>query len=286
MKAKLMISVLLSFLVLPMVLAYPGNWWGKAYIAGEQVPNGVTINAYINDILVATTKIGSLGSGYYELFIEGTAGDIIIFKIGSIDAEQTAVFSDGAHPQLDLTLAGPACGEGICNGNESCSTCALDCGACASSGGGGGSSGGGGGGGGGGGSSCTPNYVCRAISQCLPDGKQKQVCTDTVCNRGSYQQTVACTYVLPLTTQTSGDEGYKEEAGEGETGSEPVAPSTPEETIPENRWGFDTITGAVIGVPGIGDIGVLYLIFFILVMVLAGIYVYVKTRRKDKPTSY
>jgi hypothetical protein len=41
-----------------------------------------------------------------------------------------------------------SCGDGVCNNGESCSSCAKDCGACATSGGSSGSSGGGGGGGG------------------------------------------------------------------------------------------------------------------------------------------
>ena len=148
MKAKLMMLFLIALLALPMALAsLPGNYWGKAYISGNMVPNGETINAYINDELVASAEIGAkLGSGYYEIFIEGIPGEVIIFKIGNA-AAGTAVFSDGAHPQLDLILDAPACGDSICNGDEKCSSCAADCGACPSDDGGssGGSSGGSGG---------------------------------------------------------------------------------------------------------------------------------------------
>lgn len=50
---------------------------------------------------------------------------------------------------VTLSVAGPYCGDGTCNGIESCSSCSSDCGQCSSIGGNEGGSGGGGGGGGG-----------------------------------------------------------------------------------------------------------------------------------------
>jgi hypothetical protein len=151
---KLFMIVLVALLALPIAFAtMPGDWWGKAYINGTLVPDGTPINAYINDKLVATTTVGAkLGHGYYELFIEANDGQLITFKIGSVNVT-TYTFSDGSHLQLDLNLTSAACGDTLCNGGESCSTCSADCGACPSSGGGstggaGGSSGGSSGGGG------------------------------------------------------------------------------------------------------------------------------------------
>jgi hypothetical protein len=156
MKTKLMIAVLMGLLLAPFIAfaAPPGDWWGQVLINGTSVPDGTPINAYINGQLVANTTVGAkLGSGYYELFIEASDGQTIIFKIGSVYAAN-ATFSDGAHPQLNLSLAQAACGDTRCNGGESCSTCSNDCGVCPSSGGG--STGGIGGSSGGGGGSYTP----------------------------------------------------------------------------------------------------------------------------------
>lgn len=245
MKAKIMIAVLLCLLVLPIAFAaFPGNWWGKVYIKGEKVPDGTTINAYIGNKLVATTNVGdSLGSGYYELFIEGNAGDTIIFKIGSVEAG-TAVFSDGAHPQLDLSLTKPACGDTICNGDETCSTCPGDCGACPpssaseSSGGGvGGGGGGGGGGSGGGGGILT----------------------------------------LPPTNITPTEEAEAHEEGiqvEGE--AEPV-----EEEEPPAPTGLATITGAVIKAMT-GGIGQGILIIALIALVGVVLYLFLVGRRRKK----
>jgi hypothetical protein len=159
MKTKLMIAVLIGLLMIPTIVfaaAAPGNWWGKVYDAGTTmnlVPDGTLINAYINNKLVATANVGEkLGPGYYELFIEAINGQNITFKIGSVSAASD-IFSDGAHPQLDLYLAKAACGDTFCNGAEKCGTCPGDCGVCPvppdnggnTGGSGGGSSGGSGG---------------------------------------------------------------------------------------------------------------------------------------------
>jgi len=77
---------------------------------------------------------------------------------------------------------GPYCGDGICNGGESCSSCAADCGSC--------SSGGSNSGGGGGGRStreeivgqtlnetCREDWACKDWSGCIK-GKQTRECFD------------------------------------------------------------------------------------------------------------
>jgi hypothetical protein len=48
------------------------------------------------------------------------------------------------------------CGDGTCNGTETCSACAADCGAC----------------------SCTPNWTCTAWSACV-NNTQTRTCTDS-----------------------------------------------------------------------------------------------------------
>ena len=77
----------------------------------------------------------------------------------------------------------PYCGDGICNGEETCSSCPQDCGPCPEPSGGG-SGGGGGGGGGFGGSiasfsqTCIENWTCTEWSECYPNGTQYRKCID------------------------------------------------------------------------------------------------------------
>jgi hypothetical protein len=67
--------------------------------------------------------------------------------------------------QQDCGTCPPVCGNGVCEPGETCSTCTADCGSC-----GGGSSGGGGG--------CTPDWQCSEWSACCEDGTEKRLCLD------------------------------------------------------------------------------------------------------------
>ena len=62
--------------------------------------------------------------------------------------------SDTAELSLSVETSTASCGDGSCNGAETCSTCSADCGACAVGG-----TGGAGGGGGGGVSAGVPNFI-------------------------------------------------------------------------------------------------------------------------------
>jgi len=287
MKAKIMIAVLLCLLVLPIAFAaFPGNWWGKVYIKGEQAPNGTPINAYINDNLVATTKVGNkLGSGYYELFIEGKAGDTIIFKIGSIEAG-TANFTDGSHAQLDLNLTEPACGDTLCNGDETCSTCPEDCGACPPSGGGRGPSGGGGGGG----ISCTPVWQCTAWTKCSQAETQTRACTDkNNCGTttGKPVEIQKCNYVPPKTATQ--EEETEPETISGEPETSPVE-ATPEKEETEDDTtegeGVTSITGRFVQVITGGNkwVGIGIILLILIVGLLFYFFVIKKRRKKSKHT--
>ncbi|MBN2095293.1 MAG: hypothetical protein JW727_04545 [Candidatus Aenigmarchaeota archaeon] len=131
MNAKLVLAgfFLLLVSVAPAFAAFPGDWWGRAYVGSDLAPDGTPVSAYIDGELYDTTLVGErIGPGYYELIVsDADEGDTIVFKIGSVEAQEGAVFSDGSHEQLDLTLAGPACGDTLCNGEESSSTCPEDC---------------------------------------------------------------------------------------------------------------------------------------------------------------
>ncbi|MFH1669890.1 MAG: hypothetical protein ABIA62_08240 [Candidatus Woesearchaeota archaeon] len=68
---------------------------------------------------------------------------------------------------------GPYCGDTSCNGGESCSSCALDCGACAAPGGGGG----GGGGAAPRAATCEPEWLCYSWGAC-DKNQQTRSCFD------------------------------------------------------------------------------------------------------------
>jgi hypothetical protein len=92
----------------------------------------------------------------------------------------------------------PSCGDNICNGDETCSSCSTDCGTCtvpsdgSSSGSSGGSHKGGGSGGGGGGSGsgnpattpkvnltqCIESWSCEEWTTCTSSQIQQRICTD------------------------------------------------------------------------------------------------------------
>jgi hypothetical protein len=79
------------------------------------------------------------GTKYYFI-IEAYAGTLMLAK--SAEASATPV-----------APATPVCGDGTCNGSETCSSCSVDCGSC----------GGGGGGGGGGAGPLPPSVVTQVI---------------------------------------------------------------------------------------------------------------------------
>ena len=50
------------------------------------------------------------------------------------------VLADTTPTSVTVAVSGPVCGDGVCNGSETCSTCPADCGVCGGGGGGGGGS--------------------------------------------------------------------------------------------------------------------------------------------------
>jgi Mg-chelatase subunit ChlD len=75
---------------------------------------------------------------------------------GSCNGEETC-----SSCQQDCGQCPPQCGDGVCDSGESCHSCSADCGTC-----------------GGGGGGCTPNWQCSDWSACCEDGTQKRLCLD------------------------------------------------------------------------------------------------------------
>ena len=119
------------------------------------------------------------------------------------------------------------CGDGVCNGGESCGSCPSDCGKCPPGGGGVSISGGVGGGGGG----CTPAWDCGDWSECSPDGLQERTCINVgTCgdNTGRPETTQACTYTSPPVPECDAGETRTETCWDG---SEIVS-----ETCVDGKW--------------------------------------------------
>jgi hypothetical protein len=102
---------------------------------------------------------------YYNLNITGCceAGETCLLQNfcgdGSCNGDETC-----SSCQQDCgQCPSPKCGNGVCDPGETCSCCPSDCGGC---------------GGGGGGGGCTPSWHCSEWSACYEDGTQKRLCLD------------------------------------------------------------------------------------------------------------
>lgn len=166
---KHLLLIAFSLLFFGMAYAVPGiphQFYGSVAVNGAPA-DGALIVAKINNIEVArtTSSNGTYGYDPYIFYVpdpNGTnSGKTIDFYLSGTKVASKA-FETGATTRLDLSIGtAPVCGDGTCNGSETCSTCEADCGGC-----GGGSLGGGGSGGGGGGGG-TPALVVKVEGSCV-----------------------------------------------------------------------------------------------------------------------
>lgn len=197
----------------PVTPGFPHQFYGFVTINGKPAQDGLLVTARINNEDVAATITSNGGYGFESTFtVQGLQeGQTVHFFVQGFDTGESYTYDGNTTiTRIDLTLSGELfCGDNVCAGSESCSSCPADCGSCPSSGG---SSGGGGGGGsshhGGGGSyyhqsntnesqnqtqtneslpeqgnesiivkQCTPDWVCSDWLPCI-GGVQKRVCVD------------------------------------------------------------------------------------------------------------
>lgn len=188
----------------------PNAFYGSVTVNGVPAPDGLEVSAEINGVVMekSITYNGKYGYNPYVFYVPDNDNNCensatVKFYIEGKPAGESQ-FENGAFTRLDLSAEGVEyCGDSVCIGEETCSTCSQDCGSCPS--GGGGSSGGSGGGSGGGGFSgggyvpqqqaeCVPEWQCSPWSQCI-DGSQSRTCTDTnSCNttEGKPSETQEC----------------------------------------------------------------------------------------------
>lgn len=135
------------------------GWTLSGYTIGQSTASGGPYT-YSSKGNVTTATVSSLtnGTAYYFVVVNEDA-------FGNYIATSTEV---SATP----SAAAPSCGDGSCNGSETCSTCPADCGAC-----------GGGGGGGGGGAAPTTAVVLQGKAYPQADLtilKDGQIATDNI----------------------------------------------------------------------------------------------------------
>jgi hypothetical protein len=159
------------------------------------------------------------------------------------------------------------CGDAVCNADETCSSCAADCGLCpsaeigASGGGGGGTPRGG----------CIPEWKCSEWTACT-DGKQTRTCTNlkAYCplNKPAEQQN--CEMPMPLANATEEAKEIKNETGAAQ------------KIIPATKPGM---LGGIIGVIAVMPLGFKISIagtFLSLIFVLIAAIIFIMLARRKE----
>jgi len=205
---------------------------------GQTDSTGFTVTFYKgdpanNDVIGTASSSNSLAPGEET----SVSVDWTVSGCGALDI-YAIVSSTECNPnnnQGSGSVNGTAvCGDGYCNGGETCSSCPQDCGECPPSppGGGGWT----GGGGGGPPATCIVDWNCSEWSSCSPQGVQTRVCQEIrgPCQPGieepeKPEEITECTYVIPEENVTFPEE-------------------TVPEVLPEEKpvpGVFDSITGFI-----------------------------------------
>jgi len=154
----------------------PHAFYGTVEFAGGPAPSGTSITAQIDGEergSVTTNRSGEYGTqGPFDttrLLVNGNASDegkTVDFFVNGHKAAESGEWHSGSVTNLNLTVP-PFCGDGACNGGETCSSCPQDCGSCPRRGGGGAAP-----------PACTPLWECTDWSECVVDGTQTRECSD------------------------------------------------------------------------------------------------------------
>lgn len=126
-KSLILIAVLLMLVltsqtfVVNAVPPLPSSFYGQVKLNGENVPDGTLISAWIDGVkYTETPSLSYEGNSVYafdvpgdesstsEIVEGGVPGDIIVFKIGDLVADQTGIWTSGVYTELNLTIGEPA----------------------------------------------------------------------------------------------------------------------------------------------------------------------------------
>ncbi|MCX6785613.1 MAG: peptidoglycan-binding domain-containing protein [Candidatus Komeilibacteria bacterium] len=112
------ITALLGFLVPAFAFAQnpgiPHQFFGTVHFASGTTPNGLSVEAKIDGVVVGSSVTASGNYGYNPdlLFVTDNqntnTGKTIEFYVSGIKANETAIFTNGASNQLNLTVPGSA----------------------------------------------------------------------------------------------------------------------------------------------------------------------------------
>ena len=241
----------------------PHLFYGSVTVNGQAAGDGVLVVAKIDD-----TDVGfdTTADSNYNIVVSDPYGDRVDqeveFYIGGEYTGESAIFSNefSAKTNLNLDIEGDLfCGDFACGASESCSTCSIDCGACASS-----SSGGGGGGGGGAvvvQEECVPDWECTDWLDCTT-GVQKRACIDANKCEGAVMPELERACEIPEELKSDDEE----------IENEPFSQRTVDLLDDTKPTGLSAITGAVVSNGGFSILG--------LVVVLAGIVVFLIYKKK------
>tara|TARA_B100000315_G_scaffold259171_1_gene313984 strand:- start:200 stop:1558 length:1359 start_codon:yes stop_codon:yes gene_type:complete len=106
-----LVAAMVFLIALPAVVlaqaAPPHAFFGSATVEGIPAPDGTVITAWIDDSQVAST---TMSEGRYTVVVvepEGVhyPGETVSFKVGDVEADQTAVWEQGGVNQLNLTAS-------------------------------------------------------------------------------------------------------------------------------------------------------------------------------------
>ena len=126
MRRRILVFSFLIFILLSDGLPYavkagppsmPSSFYGLAGENGANVPIGTVISAWINGVQYAETlSLSYNGNSVYTMDVPaddpgtpgttegGLEGDLVLFKIGGIEANQTGIWHGGTNQELDLSI--------------------------------------------------------------------------------------------------------------------------------------------------------------------------------------
>jgi hypothetical protein len=106
--ATLLVGLVMLFIIPATVSAQgvlPYYFVGTAMIGDDPAPDGTMVAALVDGKQVVDSMVTG-GDGSYTLIVEGDhTGKTITFRIGTMDAKQTAAWTAGGADELDLSTA-------------------------------------------------------------------------------------------------------------------------------------------------------------------------------------
>lgn len=141
--SSLMLLLLSLFIATPVLAipTLPSSFWGTVKINDANVPDGTSIKALVGEQVFGEGYTQThQGESFYSLDVRGddagtptldgaVEGDTIQFKVGSISADQTAIWHAGTNVNLNLSInssiRNPSANDEENNAHQSASSVAV-----------------------------------------------------------------------------------------------------------------------------------------------------------------